>query len=204
MTANMDALTLPGTKRSPGRPTIRTRELARAICGAISSGKSLRRILSLPGMPSYAAVCVWLREDREFQEQYTRAREAQADYVAPYVMTEERRAILIAKKRAAIEWHRAAKPGASRKSGRAALCGKVAETHPKGLPFTGAPKRKRTSANTNEIGGRVLSYVLTMAYSRPSMERKPLWLFDWWPRRESNPDLEFRKPLFYPLNYGAG
>jgi hypothetical protein len=24
-----------------------------------------------------------------------------------------------------------------------------------------------------------------------------------WLRRESNPDLEFRKPLFYPLNYGA-
>ena len=23
-----------------------------------------------------------------------------------------------------------------------------------------------------------------------------------YPHRESNPDLEFRKPLFYPLNYG--
>ena len=28
-------------------------------------------------------------------------------------------------------------------------------------------------------------------------------MLDWWLRRESNPDLEFRKPLFYPLNYGA-
>src|SRR5690606_37266255 len=24
-----------------------------------------------------------------------------------------------------------------------------------------------------------------------------------YPRRESNPDLEFRKPFFYPLNYGG-
>ncbi len=24
----------------------------------------------------------------------------------------------------------------------------------------------------------------------------------WRPRRESNPHLRFRKPLFYPLNYG--
>ena len=25
----------------------------------------------------------------------------------------------------------------------------------------------------------------------------------WWLRRESNPDLAFRKRLFYPLNYSA-
>lgn len=30
-----------------------------------------------------------------------------------------------------------------------------------------------------------------------------LLLFNWWPRRESNSHLKFRKPLFYPLNYGA-
>lgn len=27
--------------------------------------------------------------------------------------------------------------------------------------------------------------------------------FEECPRRESNPDLEFRKPSFYPLNYGG-
>jgi hypothetical protein len=27
--------------------------------------------------------------------------------------------------------------------------------------------------------------------------------FRWWLRRESNPDLAFRKRLFYPLNYSA-
>jgi hypothetical protein len=29
-------------------------------------------------------------------------------------------------------------------------------------------------------------------------------LSHWWSRQESNLDLEFRKLLFYPLNYGTG
>lgn len=86
MSAAMIAPALPATKRRPGRPTIRTPEIAQRICEAIASGKSLRRILARPGMPSYAAVCVWLREDREFQEQYARAREAQADSLAEEII----------------------------------------------------------------------------------------------------------------------
>jgi hypothetical protein len=35
------------------------------------------------------------------------------------------------------------------------------------------------------------------------LQRKAL-IFKACSRRESNPDLEFRKPLFYPLNYGSG
>ncbi len=73
-------------KRRPGRPTIRTPETAEAICEAIACGKSLYRVLSRPGMPSYAAVCVWLKEDPEFQEQYARAREAQADFLADEII----------------------------------------------------------------------------------------------------------------------
>jgi hypothetical protein len=65
-----------------GRPTIRTPEMAAVICDKIAAGKSLYRILETAGMPSYAAVCVWLREDRDFQEQYAHAREAQADFLA--------------------------------------------------------------------------------------------------------------------------
>jgi hypothetical protein len=30
------------------------------------------------------------------------------------------------------------------------------------------------------------------------------YFMGWYPRQESNLDLEFRKPLFYPLNYGDG
>lgn len=86
MSASTIAPALPAAKRRPGRPTIRTPEIAHAICDRIAIGKSLRHILSRPGMPSNAAVCIWLREDREFQDQYARAREAQADSLAEEVI----------------------------------------------------------------------------------------------------------------------
>ena len=43
------------------------------------------------------------------------------------------------------------------------------------------------------------------ARPRPSLafRRCALLLPSGWPRRESNPDLAFRKRLFYPLNYSA-
>ena len=43
------------------------------------------------------------------------------------------------------------------------------------------------------------------ARPRPSLafRRGALLLPSGWPRRESNPDLAFRKRLFYPLNYSA-
>jgi hypothetical protein len=77
---------MPATKRRIGRPTIQTPDIVRAICDGLVSGKSLYRLLARPGMPSYAAVCVWLRNDAEFQEQYARAREAQADHLAEQII----------------------------------------------------------------------------------------------------------------------
>jgi hypothetical protein len=77
---------MPPIARKPGRPSIRSPKIALAICEEIASGKSLYHVLEKPGMPSYAAVCVWLREDSEFREQYARAREAQADAVAEEVL----------------------------------------------------------------------------------------------------------------------
>lgn len=44
--------------------------------------KNRRRILARSGLPSYAAVCVWLREDPGVQGYCVQAREAQADYLA--------------------------------------------------------------------------------------------------------------------------
>ena len=40
---------------------------------------SLRKFCAQDGMPSAGLVCQWLAEDRAFCEQYTRARERQAD-----------------------------------------------------------------------------------------------------------------------------
>jgi hypothetical protein len=39
--------------------------------------------------------------------------------------------------------------------------------------------------------------------TQPSDLAGPLHLSLWRLHRESNPDLKFRKPPFYPLNYGA-
>lgn len=50
-----------------------------AVCEHIASGKSIREIAKLDGMPSMPTVFRWLTEDKLFQEQYARAREAQAD-----------------------------------------------------------------------------------------------------------------------------
>lgn len=49
------------------------------ICELIADGKSVREICRMEGMPAMSAVFRWLSEDKAFQEQYTRAREVQAD-----------------------------------------------------------------------------------------------------------------------------
>ena len=53
------------------------------ICTMLAGGMSLKRILeNEPGMPSRDTVYKWLIEDADFSDNYTRAREAQADFYA--------------------------------------------------------------------------------------------------------------------------
>lgn len=54
-------------------------EVKDQVCEHIASGKSIREIAKLDGMPSMPTVFRWLTEDKSFQERYTRARETQAD-----------------------------------------------------------------------------------------------------------------------------
>ncbi|MDH1475810.1 hypothetical protein N5F13_14975 [Comamonas thiooxydans] len=58
--------------------------LCDAICTALAEGESLRSICLRSGMPHIATVMRWLSdpEKRDFCEQYTRAREAQAETLA--------------------------------------------------------------------------------------------------------------------------
>ena len=49
------------------------------ICELIAEGYSLRAILKAEGMPASSTVFKELSGDKEFAEQYARAREAQAD-----------------------------------------------------------------------------------------------------------------------------
>jgi hypothetical protein len=62
-----------------GRPSEFTQEVAKAICDRIAGGESLRSICSDDAMPGQTTVFRWLDADEAFREQYTRARDVQAD-----------------------------------------------------------------------------------------------------------------------------
>lgn len=73
------------TKRK-GRPTDYTKDMADKICEKISGGLSLRAICAEAGMPARGTVYRWLIENADFQDQYTRARDKQADYFAEEII----------------------------------------------------------------------------------------------------------------------
>lgn len=66
-------------KNKTGRPTKYSPELVETICVRLSLGESLRTICKDEDMPAQSQVYVWLNRHPEFQEQYTRAREEQAE-----------------------------------------------------------------------------------------------------------------------------
>lgn len=74
------------TKRKTGRPSKYSDEMAEKICEKIANGRSLRSICAEDGMPTTSTVCKWLIENKEFSEQYTRARDKQADYFAEEII----------------------------------------------------------------------------------------------------------------------
>jgi hypothetical protein len=61
-----------------------TAEIGDKVCEMIAEGKSLRQIAQIEGMPKPGLVCKWLADpaNAAFREQYVRAREAQADFLA--------------------------------------------------------------------------------------------------------------------------
>jgi hypothetical protein len=65
-----------------GRPSLYSEELADLICQKLTEGLSLREICSEEGMPHAGTVCRWLVKHDAFREQYTLAREAQAELYA--------------------------------------------------------------------------------------------------------------------------
>jgi hypothetical protein len=69
-----------------GRPTDFSPELADSICERIASGESLRAICREEAFPNKATVFRWLASDKEFSDQYTRAREVQAEFYAEEIV----------------------------------------------------------------------------------------------------------------------
>jgi hypothetical protein len=66
-----------------GRPSDYDGAIADVICAEIAtSSKSIRTICKAKGMPHAATVMRWLRTNELFREQYARAKEEQADYLA--------------------------------------------------------------------------------------------------------------------------
>ena len=62
-----------------GRPEVYSDELAAHICTRLSGGESLRSICRQEGMPCQQTVYSWMFGKPLFLEQYTRAREEQAE-----------------------------------------------------------------------------------------------------------------------------
>lgn len=80
---------------SPTEKVLGTRSIpysqafAEVLCSRIAGGTSgLKKFSEEPGMPSYAVLCKWRRENKEFDEMLTKAYEDQADYRAEKIMDE--------------------------------------------------------------------------------------------------------------------
>jgi len=62
-----------------GRPSVYSEEVANDICTRLGLGQSLRKICLDEDMPSLRSVMNWLTTKPDFLQQYTRAREIQAE-----------------------------------------------------------------------------------------------------------------------------
>ena len=57
-------------------------QIAETICERIGDGQTVREICADTDMPSMSTVFRWLADKEAFREQYARAKEAQAEYLA--------------------------------------------------------------------------------------------------------------------------
>src|SRR5271169_6484233 len=75
--------------RPIGRPSLFTTELGDEICNRIADGESLRAICAEVEMPDKATVFRWLSAEgnKDFRNQYIRAREAQADSLVDDILS---------------------------------------------------------------------------------------------------------------------
>jgi hypothetical protein len=67
------------TRKKGGQPSDYSDELADEICARIADAQSMRTICKADDMPCKATVFNWLRTNKEFLDQYTRAKEESAD-----------------------------------------------------------------------------------------------------------------------------
>lgn len=68
-----------------GRPSSYTQEIGDKICEGIAQGNSLVRVCNALDI-DYSTVYDWIKKHPDFADNYTHAREAQADYLADGVL----------------------------------------------------------------------------------------------------------------------
>lgn len=68
------------------RPSKFSQAIANAICTRLMEGESLRAICQDQKMPGQRTVYQWLNDKPEFQQQYARARDVQADTLADEIL----------------------------------------------------------------------------------------------------------------------
>lgn len=73
-------------KKKTGRPSTFSQHIADIICIRLSEGESLREIVKTEGMPDRTTIYDWLMKNEAFANQYTRAREEQADTYADEII----------------------------------------------------------------------------------------------------------------------
>jgi len=66
-------------KGKMGRPTLYTEALAFRICEKVAACEAVHQFAGKDGIPNEATIYRWLNEHKDFCENYTRARERQAD-----------------------------------------------------------------------------------------------------------------------------
>jgi hypothetical protein len=69
-----------------GRPTTYTVELTDYICERLASGESMRSISRDEDMPAMSTLFKWLREHKEFSQQYEKAKEESADALVEEIL----------------------------------------------------------------------------------------------------------------------
>ena len=74
-------------KKKQGRPTKFTQELADLICERMANGETLRSICRDINLPA-STVIEWTMNNKGFSEQYTQARQKQADSYADMILDE--------------------------------------------------------------------------------------------------------------------
>lgn len=79
---NTENSTENSAKKPQGRPSSFTQEQADEICDRIMLGEPVRQIALLEHMPEERTIYRWLASNESFRQQYTRAKEEQAERFA--------------------------------------------------------------------------------------------------------------------------